>query len=84
MCWEGAGQKEGDTLRFRGLLALVQGEQGPESGQTAPGYADLHCKSPVPWGLEKQFHSSHSRHVLESEECSHFVCITHLQLMQVI
>lgn len=26
MCWEGDEEQEGDTLRFRDSLALVQGE----------------------------------------------------------
>lgn len=61
-----------------------RGAGAPKSGQTATGSVDLHCKSPVPWALGKQFRASHSRHVLESREGNHFVRITHLQLMQVI
>lgn len=36
MCWEGDRQEEGDTLRFRGLLALVQGELGPQEWTDSP------------------------------------------------
>lgn len=80
-----SNKQEGDTLCSRDSLALVQGELGPPRvDKTAPGSAAQHCKSPGLWGLGKQMHSSHSRHVLESGGCSHFIRGPHLQRMQVI
>lgn len=80
------GRRQAEGRRyppFQRLIGTSPRGAGPPRVDRQPRALQI-CKSPVPWGLGKQFRSSHSRHVLESGECSHFVCTTHLQLMQVI